>query len=381
MPYRIKALCAAHGVSYIELATALDISKTACSDLLNKAIWPKRRERADIEQAAQDFMQNHGVGKRELANLWQHDQNGSPDKILRSMTMLTPEILEKVGLAKDPFNAEMTSLFDLFLPKQHTTVLTKMMDAAKNCKFIAVTGSVGSGKTILKQAFMERLRDQRNYLVCEPEIIDMPRCIPATIIDAMLEDFMFLRSNTDSFKHIARKGSNRQKGNLEERSRWIHSLLKVKVKDGKKLVLMIDEAHLLPTHTLKTLKRFHEMQDGFSKLLSIILIGQEELVSFLKGNAEIREVSARLNIVQMPAIPNLVEDYLRHKIQRAGGRLEEIITDDGLKMVKTLLAGDAAIPISLNNLLAKSIEDGYLVNSLPVTAEIVETAYRKFNFV
>ncbi|MFQ5633492.1 MAG: ExeA family protein [bacterium] len=291
--------------------------------------------------------------------------------------MLTPQILDAIGVERDPFNSEMSSLFDLFLPKQHKLVLDKGLDAAAKCKFIAITGPVGTGKTIVKLALIERLKEKQNYMISEPEIIDMPKCLPATIIDSMLEDFMFLRSNTDNFKPIARKGSSRNKGTLEDRSRWIHSLLKIKVRDGKKLVLIIDEAHLLPVHTLKTLKRFHEMQDGFSKLLSIILIGQDELVHFLNGNYEIREVTARLNIVEMQPIPNLVKEYLNHKVQRAGGRLENLIDDSGLKAVKTLLNGERAIPISINNLVAKAVEDGYNLDALPVNAEIIENSYAK----
>ncbi len=42
-------------------------------------------------------------------------------------------------------------------------------------------------------------------------------------------------------------------------------------------LLVIEEAHGLPTATLKHLKRFFELEDGFKKLLGIVLIGQTEL--------------------------------------------------------------------------------------------------------
>lgn len=98
----------------------------------------------------------------------------------------------------------------------------------------------------------------------------------------------------------------------------MHNILKASAQVGQRHVLIIEEAHALAIPTLKHLKRFYELQDGFKKLLSIILIGQTELEKKLsEHNPEVREVVQRCELVKLPPLDNHVEGYLRHKLDRA----------------------------------------------------------------
>ena len=66
-------------------------------------------------------------------------------------------------------------------------------------------------------------------------------------------------------------------------------------------MLMIEEAHDLSIPTLKYLKRFWELEDGFKKLLAIVLIGQVEMKAKLdeSQNWEAREVIRRIEVLEL----------------------------------------------------------------------------------
>jgi len=289
------------------------------------------------------------------------------DKILRRHAMLTQEIIDRINCERDPFTDEIGELGDVLPTPQHKYVLSKMLNAAVANKFIGVWGRVGSGKSIIKQVMKEQLQEQKNYIISEPFITDRSRCKPGTIQDAMITDFMSPGWGR-SFQKLKSTKS------LEEKSRLVYSILRNKAQDGKKCVLVIDEAHDLPLDTIKALKRFHEYQDGFKKLMSIILIGQEELFEKLQNDYRVREVSARIDLIELRPIVNLVEEYIAHKINRAGGSCKEIIDNSAFMTIKRLLP--RANPLMINNLISNAIISAWKADQFPVNGEMVEMVYK-----
>ena len=63
----------------------------------------------------------------------------------------------------------------------------------------------------------------------------------------------------------------------DARYRQLENRLKESHRTGTRHVVLIEEAHAMPKATLRHLKRFVELEDGFSRLLSVILLGQNEL--------------------------------------------------------------------------------------------------------
>ena len=59
----------------------------------------------------------------------------------------------------------------------------------------------------------------------------------------------------------------------------------------------------MPKATLKHLKRFSEIKDGLSPMLSVVMIAQPELRKRLSVNdPDIREVAQRCDIVELPPL-------------------------------------------------------------------------------
>ena len=75
---------------------------------------------------------------------------------------------------------------------------------------------------------------------------------------------------------------------------------------------MIEEAHDLAVPTLKYLKRLWELEDGFDRLLGVLLFAQPELMSVLDARSwAVREVVRRIEVVEVGALdePGELESF------------------------------------------------------------------------
>jgi MSHA biogenesis protein MshM len=57
----------------------------------------------------------------------------------------------------------------------------------------------------------------------------------------------------------------------------IQNKLEQKAREGKRIVVLVDEAHAMPPDTLEELRLLYNLQVGNAKLLQIVLFGQPEL--------------------------------------------------------------------------------------------------------
>jgi type II secretory pathway predicted ATPase ExeA len=113
----------------------------------------------------------------------------------------------------------------------------------------------------------------------------------------------------------------------EARARQVKALLTAGHRAGQRYVLIIEEAHCLPTPTLKHLKRFAEIKDGLASLLSIVLVGQTELRSRLSvNNSDVREVAQRCDMIELPALDNELASYLKFKFGRITIDVDSVLT-------------------------------------------------------
>ncbi|MFQ5637997.1 MAG: AAA family ATPase [bacterium] len=387
--YKLKGVLKKRGISYRALAEGLPVSAATLSDILNHQRWPETVDALEIKEKIGMLLDLAGAPGN--GDLWELEKSLTPaasvplrkgqkkykdveTKILRRPTMLTGKILEKLELSKDPFFEEMDDYGDILLTQQHEFVLEKMKDAAQKQRMIGVfDDEVGGGKTIVKKLFLEWLSRQNNppFLVSEPQIVEKAKCVPGAIIDSMIQDF-FYKAN------VLQKAPGRTMNTmvLERKSRIVCEQLKWQWGTGKRSILIIDEAHLLPDATLKSLKNFHEMTNGLKKILAIVIIGQREL--FMKLNEpghEIREVAARIDLVKLDPIPNLVQRYIEFKIDRAGGDYRKIFDESAIAEITRMLPN--ANPLMINNLAAGAIEEAYRLGRWPVTAETLENLNRK----
>lgn len=269
-----------------------------------------------LHEALTDWMAGHGVKREDIARALTTVeitatplQKGGEPMIIRKQR-LSSATRQHFKLVRDPF-ADPQQPADIFLSPETRYVREAMYDAASNGNFLAVVGDSGSGKSTLREELVERLR-----VSGEPVIIIEPYTLSMAETDRVGKPLRATHIAEAVISTVA--PGQTVPASPEMRARKLHKTLVESCRSGFRHCLIIEEAHDLHMHTLKSLKRFWELKDGMRRLLSIILIGQTELRDKL-GNTQssVREVVQRCDIVDLSPIKD-PGAFLAHRFQRAG---------------------------------------------------------------
>ena len=387
----LKQLLKDHNVNQNTLSKPMCVSVSAVNLFVNHGQRPKKNpeqfqakfiELLEAKGIATDQIQ-HAI---DAANaIAANDQAASNDKaddtqqeqlmLLRKQT-LTPAAKKHFRLFKNIFDEPIRSAAELFNNGDINYVRESMWQAAKgNSSFIAVVGQSGAGKSTLRRELNDRIERER-----EPTIVIEP--YPTGMEDNDL------KGKTLKASHIAESilatlaPSTNAKRSPEARFRQIHNLLKESSRAGHHHLLIIEEAHSLPIPTLKHLKRFLELENGFTPLLSIILIGQDELkIKLAENNPEVREVVQRCEIVTLePFTQTTLVDYLQHRCKAADRKLSDFIDESGLDAICTKLTRNVGrknqhesllYPLAVGNLITGAMNVAADLGAPVITGDLV----------
>jgi type II secretory pathway predicted ATPase ExeA len=391
---QLKQVMAVAGIRQAEMATAMGIARPTLGALVNHGQWPRSMERRHLVARASEFLKGCGVSGQALKTAFEKVPepctNTAPAVSLDSSTTeekdeamllrkqgLAPATRKHFGLFKNPLADEMLSHEDVFVSQDIRYVREAMYQTARHGGFIAVVGESGSGKSTLRKDLIERIqREGARVVVIQPHVEGMEEN------DA--------KGKTMKAGHIAEAilgevaPLETVKSSPEARFRQVQRVLRDSRRGGNQHVLIIEEAHGLPIATLKHLKRFFELEDGFVKLLSIVLIGQSELRRKLNENdPNVREVVQRCELIELQPLDGRMEDYLRFKFERAGKPLAEVVDEKGLDALRQRLTPSRAArrdeapisllyPLALNNLLTACMNLAADIGAPRVTADVVK---------
>ncbi|NLT22576.1 MAG: AAA family ATPase [Syntrophorhabdus sp.] len=294
--------------------------------------------------------------------------SGDPEHIhvIREVEVITEDTKRHFKLFKNPFINDVQEEKDIFMSDEHHYIEAAMIDAAKHAGFLAVVGEVQSGKSIMRRKVVLTLQREGNVRVIYPQIVDKDRVTAASLCDAIIHDI----------------SSEKPKIKLEEKSRQVLRLLLARHKQGSRHVIIVEEAHDLGFKVLKLLKRFYEFEDGYTKLLGIILVGQPELKDKLDEgeHPDMREVIRRIQIAEIRGLNGNIKDYMTLKFKRVGAKVDDIFTDEAIaSLSKRLTDRDGrtgktishAYPGLVNNYAAKAMNLACQMGCEKVTEEVV----------
>lgn len=292
---------------------------------------------------------------------------GNPEQLImtQEVEMLSQEAIQYFKLFRNPFSDDVQKESDIFMSEEHRYIEAAMIDAARHGGFLAVIGEVGSGKSVMRRKVVEQLRRDGDVIVIFPQMIDKTRVNAASICDAIIMDL----------------SEQRPRMKLEDKTRQVHKLLLERAKQGFRSVLIVEEAHDLHTNTLKYLKRFYELEDGYRKLLGIILIGQTELKNLFneKAHIDMREVIRRIQVAEIKGLNGSTRDYLTLKFKRVGAKIENIFDESAFAALsRRLTAADRnnrtishAYPLNVNNYVSRAMNEAYSLGEPKITESII----------
>ena len=327
------------------LAAHLGVSPAAVAQICNHGLFPKSPNETSIRAGIAAFLTTHGANRQVIdrafdaeptlskppqTDLKDESQPQEEIMLLRKQT-LTLQARKHFALGADPFSDDLQSSDDVFISPDVRYVRETLWHVAKHGGFVAITGESGAGKSTLRRDLAERIsNDNQQVVVIEPYVLGM-------------ED-NDAKGKTLKSLHIAEAIVSAAapleslKRSPEARFNQVHRVLKNGNRAGMKYLLVIEEAHGLPTTTLKHLKRFFELEDGFKKLLGIVLIGQTELRRKLaEHNPEVREVVQRCEVVELAPLDNQLADYLKFKFARVGKNLNDVMEPSAVDAIRAKL--------------------------------------------
>lgn len=293
---------------------------------------------------------------------------GNPEIIkCMEVEMISQDTLRHFKMFRNPFVADIEKTTDIYKSDEHRYIEAAMLDTAKHGGFLAVIGEVGSGKTTMRREVMEQLKKESNVMVIFPQIIDKSRVNASSICDAIVMDL----------------SEEKPKIKLEAKTRQVQKLLMDRSRAGYQACLIIEEAHDLTTQTLKYLKRFYELEDGYKKLLGIILVGQTELKHMFNESqhVEMREVIRRVQVAEIRGLNGNLKDYLTLKFKRVGAKIDDLMDDDAITALSRRLTTDDgkgkkptshAYPLLVNNYTARAMNLAAEMGEPRLTAEVME---------
>ncbi|MBN1906079.1 MAG: AAA family ATPase [Deltaproteobacteria bacterium] len=235
-----------------------------------------------------------------------------------------------------------------YLSASHEEGLTRLIYAARMRKGSAMlSGEIGCGKTTLSMVFVRELPIEKYDI----GIIVNPRLESLEFLQEILYQFG-IKDIPDTKVKCLRALNERMLANLEA---------------GKETLLIVDEAQILNEASFEEIRLLLNFQLNSRFLMTIILIGQPELIKKVK---EIEQLDQRIAI-KYHLIPFNLEETARYIIfrqEKAGGR-GNLFSDDAVERIYEYTGG---VPRRINNLCDLSLLVGSGTKQENVSKKLVE---------
>jgi putative secretion ATPase (PEP-CTERM system associated) len=216
----------------------------------------------------------------------------------------------------------------LYWSKQHARAKAYMESTIwLSDGFVIITGDIGSGKTTLLQSFLAELEDDVVYAV-----VSQTQLTATQFLQSVLTEFGF-------------KPFNKSKVELLD---MLNMFLIEQYSNGKKVVLIVDEAQNLSRKVLEEVRLLSGIETHKEKVLRIILAGQPELRETL-DSPKLKQLvqRIRLRFHLGPLDFNETREYIEHRLEVAGGEDRQIFEEECFETIYRYTGG---VPRLINTL-------------------------------
>jgi general secretion pathway protein A len=225
------------------------------------------------------------------------------------------------GLNEKPFAITPDPRY-LYMSERHAEALAHLMYGINEAGgFIQLTGEVGTGKTTVIRSLLEQLPGHADVA-----LILNPRITPAEFLLTICEEL-----------HVSVPEAGR--GSTKVLMDVLGRHLLDTHAEGRRVVLIVDEAQNLSTATLEQVRLLTNLETATTKLLQIILIGQPELRDLL-DKPELRQLAQRITgrYHLHPLSREETAGYIKHRM-RVAGATAEAFTPAALREAHRLSGG------------------------------------------
>ncbi|WP_317706724.1 AAA family ATPase [Methylomarinovum caldicuralii] len=217
--------------------------------------------------------------------------------------------------------------------------------------FVIVTGMPGTGKTLLVKALLASLRQEN--------------IVAGVMVTSQVGAEDTLRIISATFG-LAYDGDD--KATL---LRNLERFFKEKTREGKRVLLVVDEAQNLPLQSLEELRMLSNFEVNGRPLFQAFLLGQDEFRLALESDA-LTQVRQRV-IATYHLRPLTLEEtraYILHRLKLAGWQQDPRFNEAAFEEIHSFTKG---IPRVVNSLCDRLLLFAYLEERHDIDAQVVQT--------
>lgn len=263
--------------------------------------------------------------------------------------------LDHYGLIEPPFSIAPDPRY-LYMSERHREALAHLLYGMESDgAFILLTGDVGTGKTTVSRCLLEQVPDDTNL---------------ALVLNPKLSSIELLQVICDEFRIDYAEADLNAKSLVD----YINRYLLGAHAQGKKTVVLIEEAQNLDLDVLEQLRLLTNLETNERKLLQVILLGQPEFLEVL-DRPELSQLSQRITarFHLTPLALNEVEEYVGHRLAIAGLR-RPLFSSTVLKQLYKYSGG---VPRLINVICDRALLGCYVQNRYHVDAKTLASSAKE----
>ena len=257
------------------------------------------------------------------------------------------------NLKKEPFQITPDPSF-LYLSPGHKEALASIIYGVEKKKgFVLIVGAVGVGKTTILRAYLEKSEKTSLKII-------------------------YLFNSNVSYHNLLRYiyrelGIKPDSDDVCEMVIQLHQTLIDEYKQGRNVLLLVDEAQNMPIDTLENLRMLSNLETATEKLIQIVFSAQPEFEKTLNLE-ELKQLKQRIAVKAVIAPLNRDEafQYINHRLKKAADKESIIFTPSALKEVVRNAKGiPRVINVLCDNCLISAFGYGKKRVGLGVVKEII----------
>ena len=241
------------------------------------------------------------------------------------------------GLNSKPFQLTPDPAF-FFASKWHKRAMSYLQYGLSQAEgFIVITGDIGTGKTTIANSLLADIEDD----IVAAQIVT-PKLSPDELVKMVAAKF-----------EIDVAGKTKA-DILKDLEGYLFALSA----QGRRALLLVDEAQNLPLETIEELRMLSNFQQAGKPLLQSFLLGQVELQPILRApNMEQFRQRIVASCHLAPLTPEEVRSYIEYRLQHAGWNGSQLLSDGAYLQITNFTRG---VPRKINTLMDRVLLYGFL---------------------